>query len=158
MQRLHVSRLTASPVIGTKTEKSKTFMRKRVLVNLEVDPDLPDYWAFVPEGVGSSLPKRPRQPPAIRSPRPEPLAFANPLSFGYGGGETPWPFDHVKALHDRRYRTGVQNAADAAWTASNWKYATHSLLSQVYRELRRRYRARMGYTSWQDLWNASFPQ
>jgi len=60
-----------------------------------------------------------------------PLAFANPRSFGYGGGEHPWPFSYRRAFWDARYRQGVKNAIKASWTASNWKYAARKLMEDL---------------------------
>lgn len=65
----------------------------------------------------------------------KPKAFANPYSFGYGGGETPWPFDRKRAYQDARYRTGIRNALGAAWTASNWKAAARPLLLEIIEDL-----------------------
>jgi len=105
---------------------------KRVLRNIgsEAEP----YWAFVPKSFAhlqplEDAPVRPLQT------RPKVKAFANPRSFGYGGGETPWPFDRQRAMDDVRYRTGVRNAINANWTASNWKYEARLLLTQVLEDL-----------------------
>jgi len=68
-------------------------------------------------------------------PKAKPKAFANPNSFGYGGGETPWPFDRKRAYTDGRYRAGIRNAIHADWTASNWKAAARSSLIQVLEDL-----------------------
>lgn len=67
--------------------------------------------------------------------KPRPKAFANPNSFGYGGGETPWPFSYEKALLDGRYRAGIRNAIKSDWTASNWKYSARRLLDVLLEEL-----------------------
>jgi len=64
-----------------------------------------------------------------------PKAFANPNSWGYGGGETPWPFSYERALTDGRYRAGIRNAYKADWTASNWKYAAKKLMKALLEEL-----------------------
>lgn len=113
---------------------------KRVLVNLEVDPDLPPYWAYVSP---KFLPTHPtprevlEQKYAVvytreeKKERKEPLAFANPSSHGYGGGETPWPFDVERALRDGRYRAGIRNAIKSNWTAQNWKFEARRLLIRV---------------------------
>jgi len=114
--------------------------RKRVLVNIEIDPTQPPYWAFVPENT-VNIPNPPRAAKALKyevvyteaekRERKEPLAYANPLSHGYGGGETPWPFDAQKALQDGRYRAGIRNAIRADWTAQNWKFEARRLLVQI---------------------------
>lgn len=64
-----------------------------------------------------------------------PKAFANPRSFGYGGGEHPWPFSYRRAFWDARYRQGVKNAMKADWTASNWKYAAKKMLEDIDQQL-----------------------
>jgi len=71
----------------------------------------------------------------FRSPPSTPKAFANPHSFGYGGGETPWPFDRKRAYQDARYRAGIRNALGAAWTASNWKAAARPALLTIIEDL-----------------------
>jgi len=65
----------------------------------------------------------------------KPKAFANPNSFGYGGGETPWPFDRKRAYTDARYRAGIRNALNASWTASNWKAAARPALVLILDDL-----------------------
>jgi len=67
--------------------------------------------------------------------RIRPKAFANPYSWGYGGGETPWPFSYAKALNDGRYRAGIRNALKSSWTASNWKHAADKLYAALLEEL-----------------------
>lgn len=103
-------------------------MHKRALVNLN-PPDQEPYWAFVPTNLVD--PRRKVKAPRVRTVRPKPKAFANPNSFGYGGGQTPWPFDIEKARHDGRYRAGIRNAINADWTASNWKSVARSLLLEL---------------------------
>jgi len=71
----------------------------------------------------------------FKAPPVKPKAFANPNSFGYGGGETPWPFDRHRAYTDGRYRAGIRNALHADWTASNWKVAARSSLMQILEDL-----------------------
>jgi len=68
-------------------------------------------------------------------PPSKPKAFANPNSFGYGGGETPWPFDRHRAYQDARYRAGIRNAINASWTASNWQFAAKRLLIAILEDL-----------------------
>lgn len=87
------------------------------------------YWLFISKKLVD--PNRPKKPVPQRREKVRPKAFANPNSWGYGGGETPWPFDRQKALHDGRYRAGIRNAIRAEWTASNWKYAARRLLLEV---------------------------
>jgi len=71
----------------------------------------------------------------FKAPAPKPKAFANPNSFGYGGGETPWPFDRKRAYTDGRYRSGIRNAIHSTWTASNWQVAAKRVLIQVLEDL-----------------------
>jgi len=71
----------------------------------------------------------------VRKEKPKAKAFANPSSWGYGGGETPWPFSYEKALLDGRYRAGIRNAIKSDWTASNWKYTARRLLDVLLEEL-----------------------
>jgi len=135
-------------------------MKKRVLVNVEVDPDKPPYWAFTSTPV--VLPPVEARPPKYaktytaveRREKKAVKAFADPELAGYGAG--PWPFDYERALLDKRYRSGVQNAAEADWTSQNWKYAAEQLLSMVYKELSFRRRQREGIESFQELWYRSF--
>jgi len=65
----------------------------------------------------------------------KPKAFANPNSFGYGGGETPWPFDRHRAYQDARYRAGIRNAINASWTSANWQFAAKRLLITILEDL-----------------------
>jgi len=108
-------------------------MKKRVLVNLEVDPEKPPYWTFLDAELVAAVSKPRFVPPPRTIPRPK--AFANPRSWGYGGGETPWPFSVERALLDGRYRAGIRNAIKSDWTASNWKYEAQRLLLAVLDEL-----------------------
>lgn len=108
-------------------------MTQRVLVNLHAyDPDLEPYWAFVPISLVNYPPK---QPPKQRQPPNAPKAFANPYSYGYGGGESPWPFDHNRAYSDGRYRAGIRNALKSDWTASHWKHYAAIALRQVQHDI-----------------------
>jgi len=135
-------------------------MKKRVLVNIEVDPEKPPVWSF--EDITLFPPPLAPRPPkyarvytaAERKEKKAVKAFADPLLSGYGAG--PWPFDYEKALVDKRYRAGVTNAMEADWTSQNWKFATESLLSLVYKELSFRRRQREGIESFQELWYRSF--
>jgi len=103
---------------------------RRVVRNPNWHPDLwnPEDDSTVPFFYEPPLPIHnyvPRTAPA------KPKAFANPYSYGYGGGTTPWPFDLHRARRDGRYRAGIRNAINAkpGWTASNWQYvATKALL------------------------------
>jgi len=108
-------------------------MSKRVLVNLhDYDPTLEPYWTFVPTNLVHYTPK------PVAKPRPKqdpPKAFANPYAHGYGGGETPWPFDHTRAYRDGRYRAGIRNAINADWTASHWKYYANQQLNMVLQHI-----------------------
>jgi len=117
---------------------------KRVLINLEVDPEKEPYYAFV-----SSKFILPPNPETVRLAKQyavvytkeekketKPiLAYANPLGWGYGGGETPWPFSYQKALHDGRYRAGIRNAINSNWVSQNWRLAARRLLTRVLDEL-----------------------
>jgi len=105
---------------------------KRVLVNIP-DYDGTPHWLFVPKSLVD--PSRPVKPLPVKRPKLRPKAFANPYSWGYGGGETPWPFDRQKAMRDGRYRAGIRNAIGADWTASNWKHAARSALLDLLEEL-----------------------
>lgn len=58
-------------------------------------------------------------------------AYANPRSWGYGGDETPWPFDYQRALQEPGYRWGINRAIMADWTAQNWKHAARDLLDMA---------------------------
>lgn len=75
-------------------------------------------------------PPLPRVPPRAREPAAKPLAFANPNSYGYGGGTTPWPFDMHRARDDGRYRAGIHNAINAnpRWVSSNWQHVARQAL------------------------------
>jgi len=104
--------------------------RRRVVKNPSWDPELwhqnDDHTApffYVPQ-----LPLV--QPPGLGRPPDKPLAFANPNSYGYGGGSTPWPFDMHRARRDGRYRAGIRNAINAKprWTATNWVYVANKTL------------------------------
>lgn len=113
-------------------------MSKRVLVNLnEITGDEGEYWAFVPE----VLAPKPHKYKKILTfqerlaQKPKPKAFANPLSWGYGGGETPWPFDRKRAYADGRYRAGIRNAIRSSWVASNWRYEAQRQLARVIQDL-----------------------
>lgn len=103
-------------------------MRKRARTYGEqvYDVDLPD-------SIVQAIERSPRYYP--RTPPPKPKAFANPRSYGYGGPETPWPFDRRRAYEDARYRSGIRNAIGADWTASNWKFVAQRLLTEVVEDL-----------------------
>ena len=107
---------------------------KRVLRNLGSREE--PYWAFVP--VEFAGPKRVVHVPSVQErleAKPKAKAFANPRSHGYGGGETPWPFDRQRAMVDGRYRAGIRNAINADWTASNWQFVATRLLNEVLEDL-----------------------
>ena len=88
---------------------------------------------LLPEEIATAIDKSPRYRP--REPAVKPKAYANPNGPGYGGGETPWPFDVKRAYVDGRYRAGVRNAMNADWTASNWKAATRAALRVILEDL-----------------------
>lgn len=93
-------------------------------------------YVLLPPGIVAAIDRSPRYPLQVpKALRPKPKAFANPYSFGYGGGETPWPFDRRRAYTDPRYRVGIRNAILADWTASNWKFAAKRLLIEVLEDL-----------------------
>lgn len=101
--------------------------RARTYGEKEVDVDLPD-------SIVAAMSKTPKQPPPPQ-PRPKPKAFANFRSHGYGGPNTPWPFDRIRAYNDPKYRAGIRNAIAADWTASNWKFDAQRLLLEVTEDL-----------------------
>jgi len=103
-------------------------MDKRVLRNLGTEDE--PFWAYVSVALVPTKQKR-----KLREAKTKPKAFANPNSWGYGGGETPWPFDRQRAAVDGRYRAGVRNAIHSDWTASNWKSVAKALLIEVIEEL-----------------------
>jgi len=105
-------------------------MSKRVLRDISMPGEEP-FWVFIPEVLTAQKRLRVFERKYV----PQVKAFANPRSWGYGGGETPWPFDRERAMRDTRYRTGIRNAIHANWTASNWKYAAKLLLLEVLEEL-----------------------
>lgn len=105
-------------------------MTKRVLKDISMPGEEP-FWVFIPTTLTSTRPARRDFARYV----PQAKAFANPRSWGYGGGETPWPFDYNKAMRDARYRTGIRNAIHSNWTASNWQYAAKLLLLEVLEEL-----------------------
>lgn len=107
-------------------------------MNLSPPGDEP-YWAFVPASLKLEQPSGPNaatiREHANRAAKPKPLAYANPNSWGYGGGETPWPFDYHRAVIDGRYRAGILNAINSNWTASNWKYVARGQLALVQQDV-----------------------
>lgn len=108
--------------------------KKRVLVNIGSPED--PYWAFVdPVLVPVTAGLRPPKPPPVKRQKQKPKAFANPNHAGYGGGETPWPFDRVRAFQDGRYRAGIRNAIKSDWVASNWRYAAQRELAWITQDL-----------------------
>lgn len=103
-------------------------MTKRVYLDVDDFIDLP-------EEIVRAIQRAPKVPPLKKKEQSKPKAFANPMSWGYGGGETPWPFDVRRAYVDARYRTGIRNAIASDWTASNWKYVAQRELARVLDDL-----------------------
>lgn len=108
-------------------------MEKRVLVNLN-EPGTEPYWTYVPVHLNLRQPTGPQEVyPFNPAPKRKPTqkAFANPFGKGYGDSEAPWPFDHNRAYHDKRYRTGIRNATKANWAAEHWKYYAKRQLDRI---------------------------
>lgn len=90
----------------------------------------------IPWTVVRAIAKTAKSPPApIRLDKPKPKAYANPNGAGYGGGETPWPFDTHRAYTDGRYRAGIRNAIGSDWVASNWRYEAQRQLARIIEDL-----------------------
>ena len=94
-----------------------------------------DEYVELPRSIVRAIDAAPRQPRRLtaaerREHRPI-KAFANPHSWGYGGDETPWPFDYDRAINYPGYRAGIWRAINSSWTAQNWKHAARDLLAMV---------------------------
>ena len=72
---------------------------------------------------------------SVRSDYRTPKAYANPNGAGYGGGETPWPFDRKRAYTDGRYRAGIRNAINSDWVAPNWRDSAQRELVRITEDL-----------------------
>lgn len=111
-------------------------MKKRALERVVYLNDEP---VLLPEEIAKAIERAPRVPrrmSAAEYKAAHPVkAYANPNGPGYGGGETPWPFDTKRAYVDGRYRSGVRNAMNADWTAQNWKHAARAALQVVLENL-----------------------
>lgn len=92
---------------------------------------LGDEEVILPWSIIRAIDRSPRYAPV--QPRPGPKAFADPRGRGYGS--ELWPFDIKRAYQDVRYRTGIRNALNGDWTASNWKFAARSALLRVLNDL-----------------------
>lgn len=108
-------------------------MSRRVYISEDEYVDLPP---AVVAAIDRSPVVRPYYSAADRR-RDSPVkAFANPRAKGYGSDhDTPWPFDHRRAYRDSRYRTGIRNAINSDWTASNWKYHAREALRIIEQDL-----------------------
>lgn len=98
-----------------------------------------DEWIDLPASIAAAVERSPRYPypqtPSERAAATRVKAFANPRAKGYGDVDSPWPFDRARAYNDARYRTGIRNAINSDWTASNWKHYAKQLLIEVVQDL-----------------------